>query len=134
MLVNNPVHELEADERHRKDDAAVFVNVRSSHAEHLVQVLHVTLRIWWRWSRRRGQRLRGRWRRHRRKLWRVSKGWRTHVMRVHWGWGLLVISATAAHTILSTCRAISANGVFARTTLAMHFRVMHLKMNRLEGK
>ena len=131
MLVYNPVHELEARKCHREYDTAVLVNVRSSHAEHLVQVLHVTFGV------RRGRWRRGYWRSrwgrwwHWGQLWRWTKGWRTHVMRVHWGWGLLVISADGPHPILSTSWAISAYGVFARTTLAMHFGVVHFKVNRL---
>ena len=54
MLVNDPIHELEACKGDGEKDTAVLVNVRGCHAEHLVQVLHVTLRIWWRWGGRRG--------------------------------------------------------------------------------
>ena len=45
VLVDDPVHELEARKGDWKNDAAVLVNVRGRHAEHLVQVLHVTVRI-----------------------------------------------------------------------------------------
>ena len=45
VLVDDPVHELEARKGDGKNDAAVLVNVRGRHAEHLVQVLHVALRV-----------------------------------------------------------------------------------------
>ena len=58
MLVNDPIHELEACKGDGEKDTAVLVNVRGCHAEHLVQVLHIALRIggwgcrgWWkRWG------------------------------------------------------------------------------------
>ena len=37
--VNDPVHEVEAGEAHREEDAAVLVNVRGRDAAHLLQVL-----------------------------------------------------------------------------------------------
>ena len=129
VLVNDPVHELEARECHWEYDTAVLVNVRRSHAEHLVQVLHVTFWVGW-WGRgwRRGRHLR-RW--HWRELGRGTEGRRAHVMRMHRGRGLLVVSANGPHPVFSTCRAISANGVFARATLAMHFGIVHFKVNSL---
>ena len=59
------------------------------------------------------------------------------MMWVHEGWSFLII---APHTgrpshvlpILAAGRAVTADGVFARATLAMHFGVMHSKVNRLE--
>ena len=45
VLVNDPVHQLEAGEGHGEDDPAVLVNVRGRHAEHLVQLLHVAVGV-----------------------------------------------------------------------------------------
>ena len=45
MLVNDPVHQLEAREGDGEKDATVLVNVRGRHAEHLVQVLHVAVGV-----------------------------------------------------------------------------------------
>ena len=50
MLVNDPIHELEACKGDGEKDTAVLVNVRGCHAEHLVQVLHIALRVRWRWA------------------------------------------------------------------------------------
>ena len=59
------------------------------------------------------------------------------MMGVHEGWSFLII---APHTgwpshvlpILAAGRAVTADGVFARATLAMHFWIMHFKVNSLE--
>ena len=61
VLVDDPVHELEARKGDWKNDAAVLVNVRGRHAEHLVQVLHIALRIWGWGSWRGWKRWRARW-------------------------------------------------------------------------
>ena len=46
-------------------------------------------------------------------------GWRSFLVRITHG---------ASYSVL----AISADGVFARATLAMHFGVVHFKVNRLK--
>ncbi len=63
VLVDDPVHQLEAGERHGEDDAGVLVNVRRRHPKHLVQLLHVALRVGRRRTRRTGRARRsaGRW-------------------------------------------------------------------------
>ena len=63
VLVDDPVHELEARKGDGEYYAAVLVNVRGRHAEHLVQILHVALRVG-RW--------RSRWGRHGR-TWRWGR-------------------------------------------------------------
>ena len=67
MLIDDPVHELEARECDWENNTAVLINVRSRHAKHLVQVLHVALRV---------RRRRGGWREH-----GGTRGW----WRGHWG-------------------------------------------------
>ena len=181
MLVNNPVHQLEACEGDGKKDTAVLVNVRGSHAEHLVQVLHVAVgvgrrgisgtsargtigRCWFgssrwpsRWPLSRIGGPHGQWWWWANWRW-AQWGWRSpheHVLRghhVHRGWGRFFIIAThgratptAVHRAIfgtpatawglsiapSRTAASPSDGVFARTTLTMHFRVVHLKVNRL---
>lgn len=59
VLVDDPVHELEASESDGEHDPTVLVNVRSRHTEHLVQFLHVTVRIGRdKWGHRRWRRTR----------------------------------------------------------------------------
>lgn len=55
-------------------------------------------------------------------------------MGVHGGRGFLIISThgRAPQPILATGWAVPADGVFARATLAMHFGVVHFKVNRLQ--
>ena len=185
MLVNDPIHELEACKGDGEKDTAVLVNVRSCHSEHLVQVLHVAFGIgrwgvrgasargsvigwgsrfgprhWWAISRIIGGCPHGQWWSHwGRTQWRQRSphhhvGMRGH--HVHKGWGGFFIipthrrtppavlctvfgsplSATGGWSIMPvapspTARASPCDGVFARTTLTVHFWVVHLKVNRL---
>ena len=61
MLVDDPVHQLEARETQWEEYSAVLVNVRGRHAKHLVQLLHGAVGV----HRRGGDHWRMR-RRHRR--------------------------------------------------------------------
>ena len=82
VVVDDPVHQLEAGERDWKEDPAVLVDVRRSHPEQLAQVLRYRRlscpgcrcgrrggwrgrlgrwRRWWRWWRRLGRGWWGRW-------------------------------------------------------------------------
>ena len=50
-------------------------------------------------------------------------GWRSFLVRITHG---------ASYSVLAAGRAVSAEGVFTRATLAMHFGVVHFKVNRLK--
>lgn len=124
VLIDDPVHELEAGEGHWENDPTVLVNVRSRHAEHLVQVLHVALRIGRR--RRRGRGRSGVERRRRRDWWEGRQEWRDGQR------GRLLVSVSSHARVFSRSSvAVATYGVLARATLAMHFRVVHFKVDRL---
>jgi hypothetical protein len=162
MLIDDPVHELEACKRHWEDDSTVLVNVRSRHAKHLVQLLHVTVRIhrrrWW-YSRRGGGAYYRRRRRTLHEVYRRQRQWHRRrffvvppatsaashalLLRVH-------SAVPRMHFVLSTSRmsvvvltvvvavtvvvVVPADGVLSGAPLAMHFGIMDIEMNRLEWK
>ena len=138
VLIDDPVHELETRERHREDDSAVLVDIRSRHPEHLVELFHVALRI----RRRRGRRTRRS--RGRRRRTRYLRRRRTAVV-VSVTAGLRVIRVPAPETrgrrrrppsrrvfAASVVVMVSADGVLPRTAFAVHFWVVNLEVNSLK--
>ena len=113
MSVDDPVHHLKTGEGDRKDDAAVFVNVRRGHAKHTIQVFHVTLWVGRWWGRRGWRQKRGGW-----GLFIVAAHWSAHAV---FGWSLLLWVSTT-------------DGVFAGASFAMHLGIMNLKMNSLQQR
>ncbi len=141
MLVDDPVHELEASEGDREDDTAVLVDVRGRHPEHLVEVLHVALRVRWRRSRR-GRRWTRHGRRHRRGL-RVVHGRRTlrHRRQGH----LLLVAPVGAHVrrdhpapvdggpvLAALVVRVAIDGALSAAALAVKLGVMNLEVNCLK--
>ena len=51
-------------------------------------------------------------------------------MGMHRGWSFLIIPRPSH--VLIPILAVAADGVFARATLAMHFGIVHFKVNSLE--
>ena len=137
MLINNPIHQLEASESDGENDPRVFINVRRRHAEHLVELLHVALRI----GRRRGWRWHGRpWRRRRRHRRRMTSVFGVvdvapSVVVVRGGGVVRRRGRPAKGSVFAVVVrvAVATDGVFARGTLAVHFGVVDFEVDSLEN-
>ena len=105
MLVDYPVHQLEADEGDGKEDSRVLVDITGGNAEHLVDVL---------------------WGDHR--LWHESGGG-------GWGRGARAVVVKAfgeARHRRPVGVVVLGDGVFSATSFAVPRRVVHLKMDSLK--